>query len=389
MKVIIAIDSLKGSLTSMEAGQAIKEGILKAKPDALVSIKPLADGGEGTTDALIDGLGGKRVDLTVTGPMGVPVNCYYGILEDTAATDSHSPNSKTAVMEMAQAAGITLVPSDQKNPLAATTYGVGEMILHAIENGCRSFIIGIGGSATNDGGIGMLKALGYEFLDELGNDVGEGGQALSKIHTIKSDNVNKNISLCNFKIACDVTNPLYGENGATYIYGPQKGVTEEMKVTLDQGMAQFALQTAMHFGVNHALTPGAGAAGGLGFAFLSYLNGELTPGIDLILDAVGLEEELLASYNDNLIVITGEGRLDHQTAMGKAPVGVARLAKKHGAKVIAFAGAVTKDAASCNDAGIDAFFPIVRGVTTLEEAMNPENARENMIATVEQVFRLL
>lgn len=389
MKVIIAIDSLKGSLTSMEAGQAIKEGILKAKPDALVSIKPLADGGEGTTDALIDGLGGKRVDLTVTGPMGVPVNCYYGILEDTAATDSHSPNSKTAVMEMAQAAGITLVPSMQKNPLVATTYGVGEMILHAIDNGCRSFIIGIGGSATNDGGIGMLKALGYEFLDESGNDVGEGGQALSKIHTIKSNNVNKNISLCNFKIACDVTNPLYGENGATYIYGPQKGVTEDMKETLDQGMAHFALQTAMLFGVNHALTPGAGAAGGLGFAFLSYLNGELTPGIDLILDAVGLEEELLASYNDNLIVITGEGRLDHQTAMGKAPVGVARLAKKHGAKVLAFAGAVTKDASSCNDAGIDAFFPIIRSVTTLEEAMNPENARENMIATVEQVFRLL
>lgn len=389
MKVIIAIDSLKGSLTSMEAGQAIKEGILKAKPDALVSIKPLADGGEGTTDALIDGLGGKRVDLTVTGPMRVPVNCYYGILEDTAATDSLSPNSKTAVMEMAQAAGITLVPSNQKNPLAASTYGVGEMILHAIENGCRSFIIGIGGSATNDGGIGMLKALGYEFLDESGNDVGEGGQALSKIHTIKSDNVNKNISLCSFKIACDVTNPLYGENGATYIYGPQKGVTEDMKETLDQGMAHFALQTAMHFGVNHALTPGAGAAGGLGFAFLSYLNGELTPGIDLILDAVELEEELLASCNDNLIVITGEGRLDHQTAMGKAPVGVARLAKKYGAKVIAFAGAVTKDAASCNDAGIDAFFPIVRGITTLEDAMKSENARENMIATVEQVFRLL
>ena len=381
MKVIIAIDSLKGSLSSTEAGHAIKEGILKAKPNASVVIKPLADGGEGTTDALTNGLGGKRVDLTVTGPMGKPVDCYYGILENE--------EGRTAVMEMAQAAGITLVPSDQKNPLVATTYGVGEMILHAIENGCRNFIIGIGGSATNDGGIGMLKALGFEFLDESGNDVGQGGQALSKVATIKSNNVNKNIYLCNFKIACDVTNPLYGENGATYIYGPQKGVTEDMKETLDQGMAHFALQTAMHFGVNHALTPGAGAAGGLGFAFLSYLNGELTPGIDLILDAVGLEEELLASCNDNLIVITGEGRLDHQTAMGKAPVGVARLAKKYGAKVIAFAGAVTKDAAACNDAGIDAFFPIVRGITTLEDAMKSENARENMMATVEQVFRLL
>ena len=381
MKVIIAIDSLKGSLSSTEAGHAIKEGILRAKPKAEVIIKPLADGGEGTTDALIEGLGGKQVNLTVTGPMGTPVDCYYGVLENE--------EGRTAVMEMAQAAGITLVPSDQKNPLVATTYGVGEMILHAIENGCRNFIIGIGGSATNDGGIGMLKALGFEFLDESVNDVGEGGQALSKIHTIKSDKVNKNIYLCNFKIACDVTNPLYGENGATYTYGPQKGVTEDIKETLDQGMTHFALQTATHFGLNHALTPGAGAAGGLGFAFLSYLNGELTPGIDLILDAVGLEEELTNSSDSRLIVITGEGRLDHQTAMGKAPVGVARLAKKHGAKVIAFAGAVTKDAASCNDAGIDAFFPIVRGITTLEEAMKPENARENMVATVEQVFRLL
>lgn len=375
MKVVIAIDSLKGSLSSMEAGYAIKDGILNAKPDAQVVIKPLADGGEGTTDALIEGLGGERIDLTATGPMGTPVSCYYGYLKDT----------NTVVMEMASAAGITLVPDKQKDPRKATTYGVGEMILHAIHQGCHNFIIGIGGSATNDGGIGMLKALGFEFLDADGNDVGEGGQALAKVSTIRTANAHPELSNCNFKIACDVNNPLCGENGATYIYGPQKGVTDELKEILDQGMASFAACTKQHLGTDYALTPGAGAAGGLGFAFLSYLNATLTPGISLILDAVHLEEELKNAD----VVITGEGRLDHQTAMGKAPIGVAKLAKKYDAKVLAFAGAVTKDATACNTAGIDAFFPIVRGVTTLEDAMNPQNARANMTATVEQVFRLL
>ena len=392
MKVIIAIDSFKGSLSSMEAGLAVKEGIIRSKPDAEIIIKPLADGGEGTTDALISGLSGKRIDLAVTGPMGTPVNCYYGIIKNN--------DRLTAVMEMASAAGITLVPADRKNPLLATTYGVGEMILHAIEYGCQDFIIGIGGSATNDGGIGMLKALGFEFSDKDGEDVGEGGQALAKVFSIKADNVNSKLFSCNFKIACDVTNPLYGDNGATYIYGPQKGVANEMREMLDQGMANFAAQAAKYFESDFSDYPGSGAAGGLGFAFLSFLNAALTPGVDLILDAVELEEELSsckeadiaflsASADNQLIVVTGEGRLDHQTAMGKAPVGVARVAKKYGAKVVAFAGAVTKDAAACNTAGIDAFFPIVRGITTLEEAMKPETAKENLTATVEQVFRLL
>ena len=399
MKVIIAIDSFKGSLSSMEAGSAIKEGIRKAKPDAEIIVKPLADGGEGTTDALISGLGGKRIDLTVTGPMGEPVDCYYGILENTASANDGVSCGHTAVMEMASAAGITLLPDGSRNPLEATTYGVGEMILHAMENGCLDFVIGIGGSATNDGGIGMLKALGFEFLDKYGCDVGEGGQALSKVSTIKSEMVNSKLALCNFKVACDVTNPLCGENGATYIYGPQKGVTLEMREDLDQGMANFAAQTAKYFGTDFSDYPGAGAAGGLGFTFLSYLNAALTPGIDLIINAVGLESELLISSEKpdvkshpagrQLIVVTGEGRLDHQTAMGKAPVGVARLAKKYGAKVIAFAGSVTEDAIACNEAGIDAFFPIVRNITTLEEAMKPENAKKNLAATAEQVFRLL
>ncbi len=375
MKVVIAIDSFKGSLSSIEAGMAAKNGILKAKPDAEVIVKPLADGGEGTVNALIEGLDGDRIDITVTGPMSTPVSCYYGLLKET----------NTAVMEMASAAGITLVPDAEKNPLLATTYGVGEMIKDAMERGCRNFIIGIGGSATNDGGIGMLKALGFTFSDKNGEDVGEGGQALAKIASIGTQNRHPLISECTFRVACDVNNPLCGENGATYIYGPQKGVTDNLKKELDAGMANFAKITADSLGQDNSNAAGAGAAGGLGFAFLSYIGAELTPGIELLLDATGLENEL----NDADVVVTGEGRLDHQTAMGKAPVGVARLAKKHGAKVAAFAGAVTEGAAACNDAGIDAFFPIVRGVTTLEDAMKKENAQKNMAAAVEQVFRLL
>ena len=374
MKVVVAIDSLKGSLSSMEAGLAIKEGVLAAQPDAEVIVKPLADGGEGTTDALIEGMNGERIDLTVTGPMHTPVDAYYGYLRET----------NTAVMEMASAAGITLVPDKEKNPLLATSYGVGEMIIDAIQRGCRNFIIGIGGSITNDGGIGMLKALGVRFLDEKGEDAGEGGQALAKDACIDLSGLNPLLKECHIQVACDVNNPLCGESGSTYVYGPQKGVTEDMKKTLDEAMAHFARVTSESLENDYMNTPGAGAAGGLGFAFLAYVGATLTPGIELILDAVGLEDELSGAD----VVVTGEGRLDFQTAMGKAPVGVARLAKKYNARVVAFAGSVTKEATACNKEGIDAFFPILRGVCTLADAMDPVNARNNMIATVEQVFRL-
>ena len=375
MKVVVAIDSLKGSLSSIEAGMAIRDGILAAKPDAEVIVKPLADGGEGTTDALIEGMNGKRIDLTVTGPMHSPVDAYYGYLAD----------SHTAVMEMASAAGITLVPAEEKNPLLATSYGVGEMMNDALQKGCRNFIIGIGGSATNDGGIGMLKALGVHFLDENGEDVGEGGQALAKVTQIDISGLNPLLKECQIQVACDVNNPLCGENGSTYVYGPQKGVTEDRKKQLDEDMAHFARITSKTLGNDYLDTPGAGAAGGLGFAFLSYIGAALTPGIELILNAVGLEQEL----SDADVVVTGEGCLDFQTAMGKAPVGVARLAKKYHAKVIAFAGSVTKEASACNKEGIDAFFPILRSVCTLAEAMDPVNAKANITATTEQVFRLL
>ena len=375
MKVVIAIDSLKGSLSSMEAGMAIKDGILAAKPDAEVIVKPLADGGEGTTDALIEGMNGERIDLTVTGPMHTPVDAYYGYLKDT----------NTAVMEMASAAGITLVPDSEKNPLLATSYGVGEMINDAIQRGCRNFIIGIGGSVTNDGGIGMLKALGVRFLDENDEDAGEGGQALAKVARIDVSGMNPLLKECHIQVACDVNNPLCGENGSTYVYGPQKGVTEDMKKTLDEAMAHFARVTSETLENDYLNTPGAGAAGGLGYAFLAYTGAALTPGIELILDAVGLEEELSSAD----VVVTGEGRLDFPTAMGKAHVGVARLAKKYNPRVTALAGRAKKEATACNKEGIDAFFPILRSVCTLAEAMDPVAARNNMTATVEQVFRLL
>lgn len=373
MKVVIAIDSFKGSLSSMEAGNAAKAGIRRAC-SADIIVKPLADGGEGTTEALVEGLGGRYVSAEVTGPLGEKTNARYGILGD----------GQTAVLEMAEAAGITLVDREELDPHRATTYGVGEMILDAVKRGCRRFIIGIGGSATTEGGVGMLQALGYGITDEDGKPVRHGIRDLDQITRISMENVPEVLKECQFQIACDVKNPLCGETGAVWVYGPQKGVREEDKHIFDRKLQHFAEKTAEYTGTDHRLTEGAGAAGGLGFAFLSYLpNVELRPGIDIVIEATGLEQEI----KDADLVITGEGRLDFQTAMGKVPVGVARLAKRYGIKVLAFAGSVTKDAAECNSAGIDAFFPIVRGVTTLEEAMDPENAKENMALCVEQVFR--
>lgn len=374
MKVVIAIDSLKGSLSSMDAGHAIKEGILRAT-DADVIIKPLADGGEGTTDALIEGMGGEKVSLTVKGPLQTPVEAYYGYLQE----------SNTAIMEMAMASGITLIPGEALDPLNTTTYGVGEMIKDAIHRGIRNFIIGIGGSATNDGGTGMLSALGYEFLDTNGQPVGFGGQCLEKIAAISDKNKLAELEECHFQIACDVENPLCGPKGATYIYGPQKGVSNTLLPLLDAGMKNYGQIAEIFTGKQTMETAGAGAAGGLGFAFVTFLNGELKSGIDLILDAVGLEESL----ENADFVITGEGRLDQQTAMGKGPAGVAKLGKKYGAKTIALAGSVTEDASACNAAGIDGYFCILSSISTLEEAMNPDTARKNLTLTAEQLFRLL
>lgn len=375
MKIVISIDSLKGSLTSIEAANAIKKGILSVDNKSDVVIMPLADGGEGTVEALVQGMNGEEKVISVTGPINEKVNATYGILKET----------NTAIIEMAQASGLPLVPAELRNPLNTTTYGVGEIIKEAIEKGCRNFIVGIGGSATNDCGVGMLQALGFEFYDENDNLVGLGGKVLNQIKRINTENKLKELDECNFKIACDVNNPLYGENGAAYIYGPQKGATKEIVKELDKGLKNFAEVVKKDLGKDIAHIEGAGAAGGLGFGFLGFLNSKLESGIKIILDEIKLEEVV----KDADLVITGEGRLDNQTAMGKAPIGVAKLAKKHGAKVIAIAGCTTPDAVKCNEEGIDAYFSIVNKAMTIDEAMKKENATQNMIETTIQIFNLI
>ncbi len=375
LKVVIAMDSFKGSLSSIEAGAAAREGILRAC-NAEVVVKPLADGGEGTTEALVEGLGGSYAYVDVAGPLGVYTEAKYGIMKDGIS----------AIMEMAEASGLMLIKPEKLNPRKATTYGVGQMILDAIKKGCRKFIIGIGGSATTDGGVGMLQALGYEFFDKDGNPISYGIEELDKIDKISAERRLPELDECQFEIACDVKNPLCGENGAVYVFGPQKGVKEEEKRIFDKKMQHYAAVTSKYLGKDYSREEGAGAAGGLGFAFLSYLpNVQMKRGIDIVLNAIELEKEV----SEADIVITGEGRLDFQTAMGKVPIGVAKLAKKYGKRVIAFAGSVTAEAVQCNNEGIDAFFPILRDVVALNEAMEKEIAKRNMTLTVEQVFRLI
>ena len=375
MKVVTAIDSFKGSMTSMEAGFAAAEGIHRVDADAEVQVRPLADGGEGTVEALVAGMNGKTEHVKVTGPLGEPVICEYGIIEST----------KTAVIEMAGAAGITQVPDEKRNPLYTTTYGVGEVIKDAIEKGCRRFIVGIGGSATNDGGVGMLQALGFGFLDKNGNQISFGAKGLQNLESITTEHVLPELKDCSFRVACDVSNPLCGEQGCSAIFGPQKGATPTMIMQMDKWLAYYATLAREQFPHADAKYPGAGAAGGMGFAFLTFCNATLESGIKIV-----LEETNLRQYVQNAdIVITGEGRLDGQTVMGKAPIGVAKIAKEYSKPVLAFSGCVTKDAVDCNTEGIDAFFPILRGVVSLEEAMHTDNAMTNMADTVEQVFRTI
>lgn len=374
MNVVIAIDSFKGSLSSLEAGDAAKRGVLKSDPRAQAVVRPLADGGEGTVEALVQGMGGRICKVTVTGPLGNPVEAEYGILGDN-----------TAVMEMSAAAGITLVPDKMRNPLYTTTYGVGEIIKDAIQKGCRKFLVGIGGSATNDGGMGMLQALGYEFLDEEGKEVPLGARGLESLTQINDEKVLSQLKECKFRIACDVENPLCGAQGSSAVYGPQKGADAEMIDKMDKWLEAYAELAGRRFPKADAKRPGTGAAGGLGFAFLTFTDSVLESGIQIILEETRLEDYIKEAD----VVITGEGRLDGQTAMGKAPVGVAGLAKKYGKMVVAFAGSVTRDAVKCNEKGIDAFFPVLRGISTLEEAMEPETAGQNLEDTVEQVFRLI
>ncbi len=374
MRVVVAIDSFKGSLTSFQAGNAVKEAICRLHKDAEVLVKPLADGGEGTVDAM-SGFDSDIVEINVHGPLMSDVKAKYCILKD----------SNTAVIEMAAASGITLVSENERNPLETTTYGVGELIKDAISRGCRRFIIGIGGSATNDGGTGMLTALGVEFLDKDNTPIPLGAKGLKNLEKISTENVIDELKDCTFNIACDVNNPLCGENGCSAVFGPQKGATPDMITDMDFWLENYAKLSKTVSDRADKDCPGAGAAGGLGFAFLAYTNATLKSGIDIVLEEIKLEDDIKSAD----VVVTGEGRLDSQSVMGKAPIGVAKLAKKYGKKVIAFCGCATSDAEICNEHGIDAFFPILRSVVTLEEALDADNAYKNLTATAYQVFRLI
>lgn len=374
MKAVIAIDSFKGSLSSMEAGNTVKKAFEKVF-EGTACVFPVADGGEGTVDTLVSALNGEKINVSVTGPLGESVEAFYGIIN----------NGKTAVIEMASASGLPMVPENKRNPLNTTTYGVGELIKDAIKRGVRDFVIGLGGSATNDGGLGMLSALGVEFKDENNNKCGIFGRDLFNIKSINADNVLKEIKECNFRAACDVTNPLCGSNGASAVFGPQKGADEKMVKDLDMALLVYSDICKDTINKDCANIPGAGAAGGLGYALMAFLNAKLEPGIDIVLGLLNIEEEIKTAD----IVVTGEGRLDFQTVMGKAPGGVAKMAKKYSLPVIAFSGSIGKGVEKCNDGGIDAFFPIVRSVVTLEEAMKKENAENNLYNTSLQVFNTI
>ena len=372
MKTVIAMDSFKGSISSLEAGNAVSVGIRRVFSDADIIIKPVADGGEGTTEALVSGLNGRLCEAEVSDPLGRKIAAKYGVL----------PNN-TVVIEMASASGLMLLTGNECDPTLTTTFGTGELILSAIRNGYRNFIIGIGGSATNDGGIGCLQALGFGMLDDNGRQVGFGAEGLSQLVEINDTNVIPELKDCSFKVACDVTNPLCGENGCSAVFASQKGAKSEMIPIMDRYLRNFADLTKMYNATASPDTPGTGAAGGLGFALMYYLNAEFESGVDLIIN----ETKLVDAIKEADVVITGEGCLDSQTAMGKAPIGIARIAKKYNKPVIAFGGAVKSGAELCNQNGIDAYFPILRTVSTLEQAMDKSNAYHNLADTAEQVFR--
>ncbi|MBM7649684.1 glycerate kinase [Bacillus ectoiniformans] len=375
MKVVIAMDSFKGSISSIEANEAVSLGIQDVCPVAEIIQLPLADGGEGMVEALVHATNGRVIKKEVTGPLQKKVESVYGILGD----------KKTAVIEVAAACGLPLVPVTQRNPLFTTSYGVGELILDAVKNGCREFVIGLGGSATNDAGVGMLMALGYRFLNINNKEIELGGQGLSDICFIDSAKVSPQLKQCTFRVACDVNNPLHGPNGATYVFGPQKGATIKIADQLDNAIKHFSGIVKSQLGMDITQQAGAGAAGGLGAAFYGFLHAELQSGIDLVLMYINMEEKIKgANY-----VITGEGKLDGQTSMGKAPLGVAKLAKKFGVPVIALAGSVTEETKGLNNSGITAYFSILNQPMNLDEAMNSDIAKRNARVTINQLFRCI
>ena len=353
MKIVVAPDSFKGSLTALEVSDAIEKGIREVFPEAEIIKIPMADGGDGTVQCLVNATGGKILEEKVIGPLGNEVWAFYGILGDR----------KTAIVEMAAASGLTLVPENKRDPLITTTYGTGQLIKAALNQGCRKMIIGIGGSATNDGGAGMVQALGTKLLDKDGEEIGFGGGELKKIVKIDISCMDKRLSDIKVLVASDVNNPLCGPQGASRIYGPQKGATPEIIEELDESLAYFAelIKRDLHKDIKDI--PGAGAAGGLGASLIAFLNAEFRPGIEIMIEAVKLEQAI----KDADLVITGEGKIDSQTIYGKAPIGVAKIAKKHNIPVVAVAAIIEEDSRIFQSYGIDTLIKVSEPPMRLSE----------------------
>lgn len=373
MKIVVAPDSFKGSVTALEAANAIEEGLRRVFRDAIIEKIPMADGGEGTVQSLVDATDGHIQTQRVLGPLGNEVDAEFGILA----------NGQTAVIEMATASGLTLVPPDKRNPLLTTTYGTGQLIRAALEAGCRHLIIGIGGSATNDGGTGMAEALGVKLLSPDGKPILRGGGGLGELASIDITDLHPALANTKTVVACDVNNPLTGPDGASHVYGPQKGATPKMVKTLDAHLTHFDTVLTRTLGRSYNDVPGAGAAGGLGAGLMAFLNAELKLGVDIMIDTVKLKERMKGAS----LVFTGEGQLDFQTAFGKTPVGVAKVAKVDNIPVIAIAGGIGEGADAVYDAGIDVMLGIVQAPMSLEDAV--KDALQLIADTAEQAARLV
>ena len=371
--IVLAPDSFKESMTAKEVCVAMERGIKKVNSNIQCIHVPMADGGEGTMQSLVDATGGEVYSLEVVGPLGNKVKAEYGILG----------NGEIGVLEMASASGIHLVSLEERNPLITTTYGTGELIKACLDRGVKKLLIGIGGSATNDGGVGVIQALGGRFLDKEGNELGFGGGELEKLDRIDLTNFDRRLKDVVIEVACDVSNPLCGENGASYIFGPQKGASVEMIKILDNNLKHYAKVIKEQFGKDVLEIAGAGAAGGLGAGLMVFLNGNLKKGIEIVIEYSGLEKKV----KNCDMVWTGEGSINFQTQYGKTPLGVATVAKKYNKPVVALAGRVGDDIDILYEKGIDSIFGIMRGVTTIDEAL--KNGKENIERTSENIARLM
>lgn len=373
-KIIVAPDSFKGSLRSIEVADAIQVGIKQVIPDCKIIKTPIADGGEGTLDTIVNALKGEKVKVAAHDSHMRPIKVEYGLVD----------NGQIAVVEMAAINGITLLSKDEQNPSTTTTFGTGEVIKDALMRGCRSFIIGIGGSATNDAGTGMLKALGYRFLDINGKETNGTGKSLSKICTIDESGVMPELKEAHFTIACDVNNPFSGSEGAAYVYASQKGADEKMIIELDKGMENIRQLVERKKGIDLNSIPGAGAGGGLAGGFTAFLNAQLKPGIEIVLQAIDFDNHL----KDADLIITGEGKLDKQTAMGKAASGILDAACKRSIPVIAIGGTI-EDNNTLIKRGFTSLFSTISSPITIEDAMQKENAKKQITQTIEQIIRTI